>query len=132
MNIPSITMKAPFPYCREYASSPVAIDPSYDRGLELREDEVSFNFACFLIDQGRIDLNEFDSWQLKEDEYMEMILKDDRTHAEIESRIVKAVGNIYIDELTYKIYEIQYKAELKEAIETQTNLPFPYGWEDFE
>ncbi|HSH25860.1 MAG TPA: hypothetical protein VLA13_10040 [Massilibacterium sp.] len=130
MNIPTIKTTAPFPYCREFASSPVAIDPSHSRGIELREGKLDFEFACFLIDWGRVDLNEYDSWQLKKKDYVEMILEDERTHAEIESRIVKAVGNIEVDELTYKIYEIQYKAELNELIETQTKVS--HCWADFE
>lgn len=57
--IPTIELKTKFPYCREYSASPIAIEPSYDRGIEVRTDAVSLEYAAFLINQGELDKDEY-------------------------------------------------------------------------
>lgn len=121
MNIPTITTTAPFPYCRQYASHAIAESPSFDRTVNVRPGEVSFEYACFLIREGE--------WE--REHYINLILEDERTHAEIEARIAKHVGIIEPDELIYQIYEIIYKAELNAKIDQQIKTDNS-GWEDYE
>lgn len=122
MNIPTITTTAPFPYCREYASSPVAINPSYDRGIKERTGEVTFEFACFLIREGELDRSE----------YIALILEDERTHAEIEARMITQYGTTTaFYETLYSVQEKKYKKELNEAIDEQIKTDNS-DWIDYE
>lgn len=114
--IPTIELKTVFPYCREYASSPVAIEPSYDRGLETRTDSVSIEYAAFLINQGELD---------KQD-YIDRVLENLETSPRL-SFLFETLEDGFGHEIACELTESAIKKQVDKAIENDNS-----DWIDYE
>ncbi|HSH25011.1 MAG TPA: hypothetical protein VLA13_05685 [Massilibacterium sp.] len=114
--IPTIELRTKFPYCREFASSPVAIDPSYDRGIEERTDAVTLEYAAFLINQGELD----------EDDYIGHIMENIEASPKLYN-LFELLEDGFGHDGACTLIEYGIEGLVRKAVENDNS-----GWEDYE
>ena len=107
--IPSIRMTAPVPTRTEYASSPIATNPSSRSGIQEMETDVSLEFAAFLADEGELDVDYYVS----------------EVH-EAMSDIYDSIEVVHGEEIAFEVVDRLIRNELSVAVRNNRTT-----WEDW-
>ena len=107
--IPSIRMRVPVPHTIEYASSPIATNPSYRSGIQEMETDVSLEYAAFLADEGELDVDYYVS----------------EVH-EAMSDIYDSIEIVHGEEIAFEILDRLIRNELSVAVQNNRTT-----WEDW-